>query len=70
MSIESLYCEHSLELICLKIQLENKKLQGIMLHEVGEAMLHIGLSASIRGARKGQGKLGLVGVKCNVPQTT
>ena len=47
MSIESLYCEPSLELICLKIELTNQKLQGIMLHKVGEAVLPIGLSASM-----------------------
>ena len=47
MSIESLYCEPLLEQICLKIQFANQKLQGIMLHKVGEAVLPIGLSASI-----------------------
>ena len=47
MSVESLYCEPSLELICLKIQFANWKLEGIMLHKVDETVLPIGLSASI-----------------------
>ena len=47
MSIESLYCETSLELICLTIQFANQKLQGIILHKVGEAVLPIGLGALI-----------------------
>ena len=47
MSIESWYCEPWLELICLKIQFVNQTLQGIMLHKVGEAVLPIGLSASM-----------------------
>ena len=40
-SVESLYCEPSLQLICLKIQYADQKLQGIVLHKVGEAMLPI-----------------------------
>ena len=47
MSVESLYCVPSLELMCLKIQFADQKLQGIVLHKVGEAMLPIGLSACI-----------------------
>ena len=43
MSIGSLYCEPSLEIICLKIQFANQKLQGIMLHKVSEAVLPMGL---------------------------
>ena len=46
-SSESLYCVLSLELIHLKIQYANEKLQGIMLHKVSEAVLPMGLSASI-----------------------
>ena len=46
-SIETLYCQPSLEPICLKIQYASKTLQGIMLHKVSEALLPMDLGASI-----------------------